>query len=377
MSTPKGGRESSDVHDSATTGGELGGGNNSVQSATRYIALGVCFTTLAFLTFWVLREIFEPVVWAVILVYATWPAHDRLQIWLPGQSGGSALLMTAILGAVLVIPFIWLIVILHVEIVDLFVKLPTWLQGKPALPLWIANIPFLGEELQFVFDEFEDLQGLVRTYVVPWLTGLSGRLVGMLEGIGFIAAKLFFTLFLMFFFYRDGSVLISEFRQALVIALGTRAHGYIATAELTTRAVVYGIVLTAIVQGIIAGIGYWGVGLQSPVLLTVFTIFAALIPFGTVIVWVSASIWLTVNGEHWAGFGLFLWGALVVSWVDNLVRPLVISRTTRIPFVLVMLGVLGGLTSFGFIGLFVGPVILAIAQAVWREWVHSRDSAYG
>jgi predicted PurR-regulated permease PerM len=89
-------------------------------------------------------------------------------------------------------------------------------------------------------------------------------------------------------------------------------------------------------------------------------------------VWVSASLWLVFHGGQWAGFGLFLWGALVVSWVDNLVRPLVISRTTRIPFVLVMLGVLGGLTSFGFIGLFVGPVILAIGLAVWREWLHYR-----
>jgi predicted PurR-regulated permease PerM len=187
-----------------------------------------------------------------------------------------------------------------------------------------------------------------------------------------VAAKWLFTLFLMFFFYRDGSVLMADVRQGLRRGLGERAEDYLATAELTTKAVVYGIVMTAVVQGAAAGLGYWGVGLPAPVLLTLLTLFAALIPFGTLVVWVSASLWLLFHGQHWAGVALFLWGALVVSWVDNLVRPLVISRTTRIPFVLVMLGVLGGLTSFGFIGLFVGPVILAIALAVWREWLHGQ-----
>jgi predicted PurR-regulated permease PerM len=322
----------------------------------------------------VLRELFEPVAWAVILVYATWPPHARLRGWLNGRSGWSAGLMTVLLGSVLVVPFIGLTVVLQREIAAFFAELPTWLEGKPTLPAWIAAIPLLGEELQFVFDQFEDLQGLVRRYALPWLSGLSGRLLSMVEGVGFIAAKLFFTLFLMFFFYRDGSALIAEVRQGLVLALGERAHAYLDTTEQTVKAVVYGIVLTAIVQGSVAGLGYWGAGIESPVLLTAFTIFAALIPFGTLLVWVSAGLWLIGSGDHWAGVGLLLWGALVVSWVDNLVRPWFISLGTRIPFVLVMLGVLGGLTGFGFIGLFVGPVILAIGQAVWREWLHERMS---
>lgn len=118
-----------------------------------------------------------------------------------------------------------------------------------------------------------------------------------------------------------------------------------------------------------------GAGLKAPVLLGLFTMFAALIPFGTVVVWTSAGLWLLFHGQQWAGIGLLLWGALVVSWIDNVVRPLVISRTTQIPFVLVMLGVLGGLGSFGFIGLFVGPVILAIGLAVWREWLKQPDGS--
>jgi len=313
----------------------------------------------------------EPIGWAVIFVYATWPLHVWLTRLLEGRSGFSALAMTLLLGSLLVIPFIGLTIILQAEMVEFFQRLPTWLDQKPALPPWVVRIPILGAELQFVFDQFDDLQGLMRRYLLPWLTGLSGRLVGMLEGIGYIGAKLFFTVFLMFFVYRDGHRLIHEVRQGLLLALGERADQYLSTAEVTVKAVVYGIVLTAIAQGAMAGIGYWMVGIQAPVLLAAFTAFLGLIPFGTVVVWVSASLWLMLNGDYWAGVSLFLWGSLVVSWIDNLIRPLVISRTTRIPFVVVMFGVLGGLTSFGFIGLFVGPVILAVGMAVWHEWLQS------
>jgi predicted PurR-regulated permease PerM len=348
------------------------GENFDIDRLPRYISLGLFLLGLGFLVFKVLRELIEPVAWTVILVYATWPAHAWLTNRMRGRSGWSALIMVIVLGAVVIIPLIGLTAVLQGEIADFFRQLPAWLEGKPELPSWIARIPFLGDELRFVFDQFEDLQGLVRQHVLPRLTGFSGNLLGMLEGAGFVAAKWIFTLFLMFFFYRDGSALVAEVRQGLELGLGERANDYLATAELTTKAVVYGIVMTAIVQGGVAGLGYWGAGMQAPVMLTLFTMFIALIPFGTVAVWVSASLWLVFHGEQWAGFGLFLWGVLVVSWVDNLVRPLVISRTTRIPFVLVMLGVLGGLTSFGFIGLFVGPVILAIGLAVWREWLHYR-----
>jgi predicted PurR-regulated permease PerM len=340
-----------------------------------YLIPGLLILGLGYLTFYLLRDMLEPVSWAVILVYSTWPLHIRLVQALNGRNGLGAALMVLLLSSLLIIPFIGLTAILQRELVEFFNYLPGWLEKKPAVPDWVLRIPFLGEELRFVFDQFNDFQGLARQYLMPRLSGISVRFLGMVEGAGFIAAKLTLALFLMFFFYRDGRQIVAEVRQGLVLALGERAHAYLATAETTIRAVVYGIVLTAIVQGGFAGLGYWGAGVRAPVLLSLFTIFFGLVPFGVLVVWVSASLWLIAGGEHWAGIFLFAWGSLVVSWVDNLVRPLVISRTTRIPFVLVMLGVLGGLTSFGFIGLFIGPVILAIGLAVWREWVHSSAGA--
>ena len=104
-----------------------------------------------------------------------------------------------------------------------------------------------------------------------------------------------------------------------------------ATTEETLKAVVYGIVLTAVAQGVLAGAGYWFVGLRTPILLCVVTVFFAMIPFGAPVVWITASLWLMADGQHWAAISLALWGSLVVSWVDNIVRPLVISGATRIP----------------------------------------------
>lgn len=338
----------------------------------RYIFPGLFLAGLGFLIYYTLRELVEPIAWAAILAYATWPLHAWLAQRLGDRPGWSAFAMVFALGSLLIAPLVGLTASLQGEIVDFFQQLPVWLEGKPELPSWLAGIPFLGGELQTVYDQFGDIQGLLRDQILPRLSGLYGNLLKVLEGAGFVAAKLFFTLFLMFFFYRDGRAFVSQLRRGLALGLGERTHDYLATVEVTTRAVVYGIVLTAIAQGAIAGLGYWGAGLKAPVLLGLITACVAMIPFGTPVVWVGASLWLLFHGEHWAGIGLFLWGTLVVSWVDNVIRPLVISRNTRIPFVVVMLGVLGGLTAFGFIGLFLGPVILAVGLAAWQEWLRSK-----
>jgi len=182
-------------------------------------------------------------------------------------------------------------------------------------------------------------------------------------------AKLGMALMTLFFFYRDGTSLVRQIRQALRNIIGNRIDGYIDSVGTTTRAVVYGIGLTALAQALLAGIGYYFAGAPSPILLTIVTFIIALIPFGTPFVWGAVSIWLLSQGHTVEGIGLALWGILVISWVDNLIRPIVISGATKIPFIIIFIGVLGGLTAFGFVGLFIGPVVLAIGLAVWREWI--------
>jgi len=155
--------------------------------------------------------------------------------------------------------------------------------------------------------------------------------------------------------------------------LGSRVDPYLDAVGSMTTAVVWGLLLTALAQGLVAGIGYWWFGLDAPVLLGAVTAAIALIPFGTPFVWGTIGLWLVAHGDLFNGIGLLLYGTLIVSWVDNLVRPLVISNATRISFLLVMFGVLGGLAAFGLVGLFIGPVILAVLMAVWREWIEESD----
>lgn len=344
-------------------------GKPAIDKIARYIALGVFLAGLLLLTYRVVSNFLVPVSWAVILVYVTWPLSLRVKRMLGGGDTLGALLMTLILTSVIVIPLVWVSFLLQREIVDFYHNLPQWLEKKPSLPEFATRIPYLGQELERVFDQFDDLRALLRERVIPWMRRFSGNLLGMLEDVGYIAAKIGLTLLTVFFFYRDGLGALGQVRKVLHLVLGERLEGYFATAEATVKAVVYGIVLTAIAQGAVAGFGYWAVGIKAPILLSAITMFFALVPFGAPFVWVSASLWLFLSGEHWSAISLALWGGLVVSWVDNIIRPLVISGVTRIPFLLVLFGVLGGLTSFGLIGLFLGPVILAISLAVWREWL--------
>ena len=154
---------------------------------------------------------------------------------------------------------------------------------------------------------------------------------------------------------------------------GPRVHDYLDAIGATTQAVVYALILGAIAQGTVAGIGYFFAGVEAPVLMGAITVLVALIPFGAPLVWGSLALWMLVTGDLWHGIGLLLWGLLVVSWVDNLVRPMVISNATRMPFLLVVFGVLGGVLAFGLVGLFIGPVLLAVSLAIWREWLEEHQ----
>jgi predicted PurR-regulated permease PerM len=328
---------------------------------------------LVVLSYVVLHLFLVPVAWATILAYVTWPAYRRLRSLLRGNVTGSALLMTTILTAAFVLPLIWLIMLLRGELVAAYQAVAGYLANGPhQLPALIARIPWLGQWLQELLNQVAGDPAALRAQIAEWAqqwTGEVGQLVG---GVGRNATKLGFALLTLFFLYRDGESALDQVRRVLRRFLGDRLDAYLASIGGTTKAVVYGLVLTALAQGALAGLGYWVAGMQAPVLLAAFTVLIALIPFGTPFVWGSIGVWLLVTGQTLAGVGLLLWGALVVSWVDNLIRPLVISSATRIPFLLVVFGVLGGLAAFGLVGLFVGPVILAVLMAVWREWLEEQ-----
>jgi predicted PurR-regulated permease PerM len=332
----------------------------------RRLIIALTIGGLLLLSYIVLRPFLVPVIWALILAYVTWPLYLKLHKAMRAPVAVSALTMTLLLTIAFVVPVVWLTILLRHEATGAYDVVISYLARHPHLPPSIQNIPLLGDWLQ---DLLQRMGSDPKTEIGRWTDQSLGEIRTVIGGVGRNLAKIFFSLLTAFFVYRNGEQLAQQVREVLERIVGERIHGYISAIGDTTSAVVYGIVLAALAQGVLAGLGYWVAGLKAPVLLGAITTIVALIPFGAPLVWASAGIWLLITDRTGAGIGLLLWGALAVSWIDNLIRPLVISNATRIPFLLVMFGVLGGIAAFGLVGLFIGPVILAVLMAVWREWL--------
>jgi predicted PurR-regulated permease PerM len=340
----------------------------------RRIAAFAFLVSIFGLTFWVLSPFLASLAWAGILAYATWPLHQWLRERLPGRDNLAALLMTLAVAATLLLPLLWVMVMV---VEDVAVASATLKQlathGLPPLPAGVRAWPG-GEWIAAQYQRVQADPAWVRAQIDALELTDFTSLKTLVGGVGRNAAKFGLAVFALFFLYRHGDSVLAQFRGVATRWLGEAARGYIQAVGVTVRAVVFGIVLTALAQGLLAGLGYWVAGVSAPALWGMVTALVSLIPFVGPVVWIGLSLGLLAHGETQAALGLFLWGALVVSWVDNLIRPLVISGPTRIPFLLVFLGVLGGLNAFGLIGLFLGPVLLAVSVAIWREWlVHKRS----
>jgi len=306
---------------------------------------------------------------AVILVYATWPLNVRLRAGLRGSRTLAALAMT--LGAMLVLlgPFVILAAGLADNAAQFADALRKTLEGGlPDLPEWLIGLPMVGASVEewwrsFAHDGSRLLEEL-RAFVAPARAAL-------LSGGGLVAGALFqlgLSVLVAFFLYRDGEIAAKHAVQGAERLGGARGRHMLGTAGVTVIGVVYGILGTALAQGALAAIGFVIAGVPGALLLGVATFFLSIIPVGPPLVWGAATIWLFYQGETgWAIF-MFLWGALVISLVDNFLKPVIISRGSRLPFILVFLGVLGGIVAFGFIGVFIGPTLLAVAYRLVVEW---------
>ena len=336
----------------------------------RRLILALLLGGLLVLAYSVLHLFLVPIAWAAIMAYATWPLNMRMRRALGGRPTLAAAVMTLLLTLAIALPLLWLISVLRTELGSAYAAVAAYLaQGPKPLPDFVRATPWLGDWLQETLDHLAANPAALREQIGVWMEQRTGELLELLGGVGRNAARLGLALLTVLFLYRDGEKLLAQVRHVLGRFVGQRVEGYLSAVGATTRAVVYGLVLTAIAQGALAGLGYWVAGVQSPMLLAVITTLIALIPFGTPFVWGSIGVWLLLTGKTAAGIGLLIWGTVVVSWVDNLIRPIVISNATQIPFLLVMFGVLGGVAAFGLVGLFIGPVVLAVMMAVWREWL--------
>lgn len=343
----------------------------------RLLAITLLVILIA-LCFKVIKFFIVPALWGAILAYVTFPIYTFFHTKVRLSHGFSAFLMTFSISLMIGIPLILGVFFLQQEVVSFVGMAIRNIQaGYVDLPEQIKNLPVIGQTIKNTLWEInqnpETTLETVRSWVQSHLYYGKVAFDAVLKNL----AKLGMMLMTLFFFYRDGTSLVRQIRQALRNIIGNRIDDYINSVGATTQAVVYGIGLTALAQAILAGIGYAFAGVPNPILLSILTFVIALIPFGTPFAWGGVAVWLLTQGQTAEGIGLAIWGLLVISWVDNLIRPIVISGATKIPFIIIFIGVLGGLTAFGFVGLFIGPVLLAIMLAVWREWISQhRDEIF-
>ncbi len=335
----------------------------------RSLPLFLVVGALSLLIYQILGSLIEPIVWSIILSFGTWPLYQKVLKLSGNRPNLAASIMVFLVGCVVILPLVGVSSVIRREGAELLRLIPGLIEHPPSLSKALAQIPFVGKEISASLGHLDGQEELLKNHLAPQVKELLNRIMTVLGSFGLIMGQVGFILFLMFFQYRDGVVMLEEVKQGLHKTIGSKSTHYLAIVERTARAVLYGIVLTAMVQGSFAGMGYWGAGLKEPLLLTIATILMAMIPFGAVTVWIPSSLWLLSQGEPLRCLGLLAWGFFVVSWVDNLVRPFFISHASHVSFALIVLGLVGGLISFGFIGLFIGPVILAIAHAVWLEWL--------
>ena len=338
----------------------------------KVLLFGLIFI-LFYLSFQVLKYFIVPVLWAAIIAYITWPLYHSVQKLCGPRPTLSATIMISMVVLVVGIPLTFAIFMLQHEGRNLFYELQRQVfSGHLDVPQFIRDLPIIGKEVTRTLKEINTDPNSIVQNVSGWFQSHLnyGRLV--LSEISKNIFKLCFAVMSLFFFYRDGQTILNQVSKALEMVIGPRIHHYLDTISETTRAVVYGVGLTAIAQALLAGLSYFVAGVPNPMVLTIVTFIFALIPFGPPVAYSAVSLWLFSQGQTIEAIGVMAWGVCVVSTADNVIRPLVISGATQIPFLLIMFGVLGGLASFGMVGLFVGPVILAVLLAIWREWLHEQ-----
>lgn len=341
----------------------------------RVLLFGLFFFLL-FLSFSVLKYFIVPVLWAAIIAYMTWPLYRRIKAFCNEKSTLSATVMILLVVLVVGIPVLFALFMLQHEGRNLYYELQKQVfSGHVKVPDFITNLPFVGSEIARTLRELNHDPNSIIQSVSLWIQGHLNYGKVVFNEVTRNLIKLCFAVLTLFFFYRDGQSILNQVSRALEMVIGPRVHHYLDTISETTRAVVYGVGLTAIAQALLAGLSYFVAGVPNPMLLTLVTFVFALIPFGPPVAYGAISLWLFSQGQTIESIGVLAWGICVVSTADNVIRPLVISGATQIPFILIMFGVLGGLASFGMVGLFIGPVILAVLLAIWREWLHEAQES--
>ena len=323
------------------------------------IALGCGFVLYPFLS---------AVLWAAILVYTTWPVVHWLRYNLGVPRTAVALGMVVLSALIIVLPLGLAIPGGTADAKALRASLEAWLAEIPPAPHWLYRVPLAGGTLTDTWNAWAaDLSGMTA-FFRPYLGVFAERGLSLLLSVAGGLVQFFVALFVAFFLWLSGDRL-GPAVQALVNRIAGRYGPHLVSA--TTRAVrgtVYGILGTAIIQGFLTAFGLSLAGVPRVVLLGTVAAFLAVLPVGAPLVWIPAGLWLLAGGHSARGIFLLAYGVLVVSGADHVIRPSFIARGARIPYLLTVLGVLGGVLAFGALGIFLGPVLLGVGWTLVLEF---------
>jgi predicted PurR-regulated permease PerM len=324
----------------------------------------------------VLQPFMAALMFAAVICVSTWPFYSAIRHRFGGRNTLAAGVMTILLLLALIVPMAYLAANLADSATALFQHLrPRLEHPQPFVPSWVRNMPLIGESIADFWlritsshDEFmlwiSQYQGAAREWAL--------RMAGVL-GQGLF--QLVLVVVTAFFFYRDGETL-GRYVARMAEKLGDEfGLGMLALSTGTVKAVMLGIFGTAVAQAVVAWIGFTVVGAPAPLLLASATFFLSMVPVGPPLIWGGVALWLLDQGSvGWAIF-MALYGLLAISTVDNVVKPILISQSAKLPLLLILLGVLGGAIAFGLIGIFLGPTLLALGLKLTQHWMDMRYSS--
>ncbi len=320
-----------------------------------------------------------PVLAALIIGFASWPLYKRLVRASGGHTTIAATIGMAIVLLVLVVPFAMLLSY-GVDEISTWVA---WLveanrQGVP-VPQSIIATPFVG---QWLAESWQRYLGEPRALgeVVQFLSGehignISRWVLATGRGAFDLLLSVLFIMITLFFVYKDGAKLVEQLDRIGERALPLRWHRFSRVVPATVSSTVTGMTLIAVGEGIVLGVAYKIAGVPSAFLLGVITGFMALVPGGAPLSVTLVSLYLVGSGSPIAALGLFAWGAIELFIVDKTLRPKLVGGPIRLPFLPTLFGLIGGVKTMGLVGLFVGPVLMALLVAIWREWLLTTESA--
>lgn len=381
--------------------------------------------------FYVLKPFFSAILWAIILTFSLHPLQKKFTQWFRGSKTLAACLVTLMVLLVIAGPFVVVGISIAKDGKELAIATKDWFMSVPDTPpSWINRTPLIGEELGNYWSEFaadrkrwieqlnkevesptskagvkDDINVTPHTELLPGYqkelqehlddtsspktNGESSPIISMLGRFlawartGLIAVgltvgqgvtQILISAFLAFFILRDSPELASRVNVIVERLAGDRGRRLIKVAGDTVSGVIYGILGTAIAQALVAGIGFTIAGIPGAVLLSVLTFFFAVIPFGPPLIWLPATFWLFAQEKHGLALFMLIWGVFLISSVDNVLRPFLISQGTKLPFALIFCGVIGGALAFGLVGVFLGPTLLAVAFRLIEDWSSEKSA---